>query len=86
MQVSDFDYELPTDLIAQYPASERDTSRMLVLNRTSGNTTHANFKNVLDYLEAGDLLVFNETKVFPARLFGKRVTTGGKLEESCLCG
>ena len=80
MQVSDFDYELPTDLIAQYPASERDTSRMLVLNRTSGNTTHANFKNVLDYLEAGDLLVFNETKVFPARLFGKRVTTGGKLE------
>lgn len=78
--VSDFDYDLPTELIAQYPAAQRDASRMMVLNRKSGEINHTHFKNILDYLEEGDLLVFNETKVFPARLFGRRVKTGGKLE------
>jgi S-adenosylmethionine:tRNA-ribosyltransferase-isomerase (queuine synthetase) len=64
--VSDFDYDLPTELIAQYPAAQRDASRMMVLNRKSGEINHTHFKNILDYLEEGDLLVFNETKVFPA--------------------
>lgn len=80
MQVNDFDYNLPPELIAQYPAAQRDAARMMVLNRRSGETAHANFKNIINHLEEGDLLVFNETRVLPARLFGKRVTTGGKLE------
>ena len=80
MLVSDFDYDLPTELIAQYPAAQRDASRMMVLNKTSGKITHTNFKDILDYLEEGDLLVFNETKVFPARLYGRRAKTGGKID------
>ena len=78
MLVSDFDYDLPTELIAQYPAAQRDASRMMVLNKTSGKITHTNFKDILDYLEEGDLLVFNETKVFPARLYGRRAKPAGK--------
>lgn len=80
MQVSDFDYNLPSELIAQYPAAQRDAARMMVLNRRSGEIAHTNFKNILGFIEEGDLLVFNETRVLPARLFGKRVKTGGKLE------
>lgn len=80
MRVSDFDYDLPTELIAQYPAAQRDASRMLVLDKKSGEIKHTHFKNILQYLEEGDLLVFNETKVFPARLLGRRVKTGGKIE------
>ncbi|MDD2555410.1 MAG: tRNA preQ1(34) S-adenosylmethionine ribosyltransferase-isomerase QueA [Syntrophaceticus sp.] len=80
MQVSDFDYNLPPELIAQYPAVQRDAARMMAVNRSSGEIVHTNFKSIPDYLQEGDLLVFNETRVFPARLFGKRVKTGGKLE------
>jgi S-adenosylmethionine:tRNA ribosyltransferase-isomerase len=78
--VSDFDYDLPAELIAQYPAPRRDASRMLALDRKSGVISHRYFKDILDYLKEGDLLVFNETKVFPARLLGRRVKSGGKLE------
>lgn len=80
MLVSDFDYNLPPELIAQYPTAQRDAAQMMVVNKGSGETVHTKFKNISDYLQAGDLLVFNETRVFPARLFGKRVRTGGKLE------
>lgn len=80
MKVDDFDYYLPEELIAQYPAPQRDASRLLVLDRESGKTTHTKFCQIGDYLVPGDLLVLNETKVFPARLLGRRETTGGKLE------
>jgi len=80
MKVDDFDYYLPEELIAQYPAPQRDASRLLVLDRESGKTIHTNFHQIGNYLVPGDLLVLNETRVFPARLLGKRETTGGKLE------
>lgn len=80
MQVDEFDYELPQELIAQYPAAKRDISRLLVLDKTTGRVNHANFREIVDYLREGDLLVFNETKVFPARLKGELVKTGKNLE------
>lgn len=91
MQVDEFDYELPQELIAQYPAAERDISRLLVLDRTRGRINHSNFRKIVDYLREGDLLVFNETKVFPARLKGQLVRSGSKLEvllleeKGCCC-
>lgn len=80
MKVSSFDYDLPSELIAQYPAPERQDARLLVLRRASGETGHRQFPDLLEYLVPGDLLVFNETRVFPARLYGCRADTGGKLE------
>ena len=74
-----FDYQLPDELIAQRPAKERDKSRLFTLNRESGEKTHAHFTDFPNYLQAGDLLVLNETKVIPARLFGKR-KSGGAVE------
>lgn len=79
MRLSDFDYELPSELIAQRPASKRDHSRLMVVNRKTGEISHDNFYNILNYLDPQDLVVFNETKVFPARLFGTK-ETGGKVE------
>jgi S-adenosylmethionine:tRNA ribosyltransferase-isomerase len=80
VQVSDFDYHLPSELIAQYPAPERTSARLLVLRRDAGAIDHRQFSDLLEYLEPGDLLVLNETRVFPARLYGRRADTGGKLE------
>ncbi len=79
MLVKDFDYYLPEGLIARYPATERDSSRMMVLDRRTGELTDRLFKNISEYLEAGDLLVLNDTRVIPARLFGHK-STGGKVE------
>ena len=79
MQLSDFDYLLPKELIAQYPLKERDTARLLVLDRRQGRIEHCIFKNIVDYFQPGDLLVLNNTKVLPARLIGSRVT-GGRVE------
>jgi len=70
MHLSDFDYELPPELIAQHPASERDASRLLVLDRRSDRLEHRRFSDLPEYLRAGDLLILNDTKVIPARLFG----------------
>jgi S-adenosylmethionine:tRNA ribosyltransferase-isomerase len=70
MQLSDFDYELPPELIAQQPASERDASRLLVLHRRSNRIDHRRFSDLTEYLRAGDILILNDTKVIPARLFG----------------
>jgi S-adenosylmethionine:tRNA ribosyltransferase-isomerase len=70
MLLSQFDYDLPTDLIAQEPAPERDTSRLLVLDRASGGIDHRTFSDFPEYLRAGDVLVVNDTRVIPARLFG----------------
>ena len=80
MLLSDFHYELPADRIAQQPLSPRDHSRLLVLDRQTGDITHRHFYHVPDYLEPGDTLVFNNTRVIPARLLGVRADTGGKVE------
>ena len=80
MHVSDFDYELPDDLIAQEPPAERGASRLLVLPREGGSLAHTHFDALADYLRAGDLLVLNNTRVFPARLIGNRVPSGGAVE------
>ena len=76
----DFDYDLPEELIAQDPLEDRSSSRLLVLNRESGQIAHRVFTDCLEYLEPGDCLVINDTKVIPARLYGQREDTGGHLE------
>src|SRR5438094_541237 len=80
MRTSDFDYELPPELIAQTPAEPRDSSRLLVLPRDGRPLAHRRFTDILNYLRAGDLLVANESRVLPARLFGQKATTGGRVE------
>lgn len=79
LKLSDFDYTLPKELIAQYPLTERDTARLLVLNRKDGKIEHRIFKEITDYLRRDDLLVLNNTRVLPSRLKGQRLT-GGKVE------
>ncbi len=77
--LSSYDYELPPEQIAQEPSSKREESRLLVLKRQDGTIEHRKFRDIVNFLKAGDCLVLNETKVFPARLLGKK-PTGGKLE------
>ena len=79
MKVTDFDYELPEELIAQTPIEKRDESRLMVLDRKEQTIEHKHFKDIIDYLEPGDVLVRNNTKVIPARLYGKK-ETGAKVE------
>lgn len=78
--ISYYDYELPPELIAQFPAEQRDASRLLVVNRKSESITHHQFRDLPQLLAEGDLLVMNNTRVVPARLFGIRSATGGKWE------
>jgi len=80
MLLSDFDYILPEDLIAQCPCEPRDHSRLLVLDKIKGTIMHQHFYDLPDYLKAGDTLVFNDTRVIPARLIGAKAETGGKVE------
>ena len=80
MRTSDFDYNLPQELIAQTPAEPRDSSRLMVLNRATGVTEHRRFTDILDYLRPSDLMVFNQSRVIPARLFGTRDDNGGRVE------
>ena len=80
MKTSDFDYYLPEELIAQTPLEKRDNSRLLVLNKNSGEVEHKHFFDVLDYLKEGDCLVLNNTRVLPARIFGIREDTGAVVE------
>ena len=80
MRTEDFDYPLPDELIAQAPAEPRDSCRLLVLNRADGSVEHRRFTDVLDYLDPGDLLVANKTRVMPARLMGHKRGTGGVAE------
>ncbi len=79
MKVSDFYYELPEELIAQTPIEKRDESRLMILNKETKTIEHKTFKDIIDYLEPGDVLVRNNTKVIPARLYGKK-ETGAKVE------
>ncbi|MDP7555144.1 MAG: S-adenosylmethionine:tRNA ribosyltransferase-isomerase, partial [Nitrospinota bacterium] len=79
MKLSEFNYHLPKDLIAQHPLSSRDNSRLMILDRKNSSINHNTFSNFPDYFYKGDLLVLNNTKVFPAKLIGKK-NTGGKVE------
>ena len=79
-KLSQFDFELPKNLIAQYPAANRDDSRLMVIHRDSGKIEHRIFKEVLGYFDEGDIMIFNNTKVFPARLYGKKEKTGADIE------
>lgn len=80
MKTSDFDYELPEELIAQHPAAQRDHSRLLVMNKYTGAVEHRVFRDIVDYLHAGDVLVLNNTKVIPARIFGVKEGGTAKIE------
>lgn len=80
MNVEDFDYKLPEQLIAQVPLAKRDSSRLLVLDKNTGKIEHRQFPDILDYMEKGDTLVINDTKVLPARLIGVKEDTGAVIE------
>jgi len=80
LKIKDFDYELPKELIAQKPANKREESRLMVLNRKNETINHKMFYNIVDYLNKDDLLVMNNSKVIPARLYGKKAVTGAKIE------
>ena len=80
MKTDDFDFDLPEELIAQTPLERRDASKLLVLDRTTGKISHRHFTDVIDYMEKGDTLVLNDTKVMPARLYGVKEETGAVIE------
>src|SRR5579875_2175167 len=80
LRMSDFDYELPEELIAQTPVEPRDSSRLLVVERTTGKLTHRHFRDIGEFLRPGDLLIANQSRVIPARLLGRRAETGGNVE------
>ena len=96
MKLEDFDYDLPEELIAQHPADKRDNSRLLVLHKQTGVIEHKHFYDIIDYLKPGDVLVRNNSKVIPARLYGTKEETGAHVEVlilkmnkdicECLCG
>ncbi len=80
MRIDEFDYNLPEELIAQYPSKERDKCRLMVLNREDGSLSHEMFYDIIEHLREGDCMVFNSSKVIPARLFGEKLGTGVKVE------
>ncbi|MCH5319461.1 MAG: tRNA preQ1(34) S-adenosylmethionine ribosyltransferase-isomerase QueA [Paramuribaculum sp.] len=84
MKLSNFKFKLPADLIAQHPVEERDESRMMVVHRASGEIEHKIFKEIINYFDEGDIFVFNDTKVFPAHLYGNKEKTNARIEVSLL--
>ena len=80
MKLTDFNFELPEELISQHPYEKRDEARLMVLDKKTGEIEHKGFKDIIDYLDAGDCLVLNDTRVIPARLIGEKEDTGGKIE------
>lgn len=80
MKLSQFKFRLPEDLIAQHPSAQRDEARMMVLHRATGEIEHRVFKDIINFFSDGDIFVFNDTKVFPARLFGNKEKTGARIE------
>ena len=82
MNVSEFNFDLPQELIAQDPLEDRSSSRLLVLDKETGDIQHKNFRDLLSYLRRGDCLVVNDTKVIPARLYGVKEETEAKIEVS----
>ena len=80
MKLSNFNFELPEELLAEYPAEHRDESRLMVLNRKEQTIEHKQFKDLINYFDEGDVLMLNNTKVFPARMFGNKEKTGARIE------
>ncbi len=80
MKLSDFNFELPDERLAEHPSENRDESRLMVLNRAERTIEHKQFKDIIDYFDEGDVMVLNNTKVFPARLFGNKEKTGARIE------
>src|SRR5437870_4880018 len=80
MKLSQFKFNLPRDLVADYPAKNRDESRMMVINRKTGKIEHKIFRDIINYFDDGDAMILNDTKVFPARLYGNKEKTGAKIE------
>ena len=80
MKLSQFKFDLPSGLIASYPADNRDESKLMVVHRDTGDIEHRVFKDILEYFDEGDVMVVNDTKVFPARLYGNKEKTGAKIE------
>jgi S-adenosylmethionine:tRNA ribosyltransferase-isomerase len=80
MKLSHFNYDLPEGLLAEYPSEHRDEAKLMVLHRDTGEIEHKTFKDIVDYFDEGDILVFNNTKVFPARLYGNKEKTGARIE------
>ncbi|HPV55474.1 MAG TPA: S-adenosylmethionine:tRNA ribosyltransferase-isomerase, partial [Bacilli bacterium] len=80
MKVSDFDYKLPNELIAQNPIDKREYSKLLIMDRFTGEVKHDVFYNIIDYLSNEDVLVINNTKVVPSRIIGEKVDTKAKIE------
>src|SRR5699024_4756056 len=80
MKLSQFDFDLPEKLIATHPAENRDESKLMVVHRDSGKIEHKQFKDLIDYFDEDDVFVFNNTKVFPARLFGHKEKTNARIE------
>jgi len=80
MKLSQFKFDLPPGLLALYPTENRDESRLMVIDRETGNIEHKIFKDVIDYYDDGDIFILNDTKVFPARLYGNKEKTGAKIE------
>ncbi len=80
MKLSHFNFELPLDLLAEYPAEHRDECRLMVLNRQDRTIEHKQFKDIIDYFEEDDVMILNNTKVFPARLYGNKEKTGARIE------
>ena len=75
MKLSNFNFELPKELLAEYPSENRDEARLMVIHRKTGEIEHRLFKDVIDYFDDGDVFVLNNTKVFPARLYGNKEKT-----------
>src|SRR4030042_3539647 len=80
MKLSQYKFNLPPDLIAKFPSENRDESRLMILHKDTGKIEHKIFKEIIDYFNEGDVMVFNNTKVFPARLYGNKEKTGAEIE------
>ena len=80
MKLSQFKFEVPQDLVAQYPLDNRDESRMMVVHKDTGEIEHKHFRDIIDYFDEGDVMVMNNTRVFPARLYGNKEKTGAVIE------
>lgn len=80
MKLSQFKFDLPLNLIAQHPAKKREESRMMVIHRHTGQIEHRQFRDIMEYFDDKDVFVVNNTKVFPARMYGRKEKTGAKIE------
>src|SRR5690606_39041837 len=80
MKLSQFSFDLPEELIAEYPSENRDDARLMVIHRKTGENEHKLFKDIIDYVDEGDVMIMNNTKVFPARMYGNKEKTGAKIE------